>query len=133
PGHSMEPLVAGDTRFATAREALDAGLDKAPGDPDLLAYVAYVARVAPSTGPSLPEGACAGATGWSAAYVCAEGAVASGRMSDAAKALSGFEESRVPDLAELRRIVGVKGAAVAVHLACDPFCPADGWREVRKR
>src|SRR5262249_36144902 len=41
PGGGREPLVDGTTRFATVKEALEAGLKAAPKDPELLAYVAY--------------------------------------------------------------------------------------------
>ncbi len=56
---SARPLVAGSVQLASARDALTAGLIRAPTDPELLAFVAFVSALRPKASPPLPTNACA--------------------------------------------------------------------------
>jgi hypothetical protein len=137
PGGAKTPLAADGVALDGARQALEAGLAAAPADPDLLVYVAHLARVAPTLTPPLPKDACAALGAADAAmrgYVCAVQAIADGRWADAGRALDDAATPRFPDVAELRAAVDAHEAAGSHKpvpepvLRCDPFCPLEGWR-----
>jgi hypothetical protein len=135
PGHAMQPLVAGDVTFTGARDALAAGLAAQPRDADLLAYVAYLARIAPDAGPPLPDDACTivhEAEPSTRAYVCTVQALLAGRRADAAHTVDAIVAPRFPDVVELRALAHAPSRKLAPRqLGCDPFCPSEGWRVKR--
>lgn len=133
---SEEPLTAGTMKIASPKEALEAGLAACPKDADLLAYVAYVARIAPASAPALPPTACDTVTveaGDTKAYVCGVQAFTAGRFADARSELVKIKSTGFPDLAELFGVIKKKTKKSVPKvkppsLSCDPFCPAETWR-----
>jgi len=141
PGSSEEPLVAGDVRFTTPAEALAAGLAVCPKDPELVAYIAYLSRIAPKLAPPLPAESCANVAAADPslhAYVCGVQAFTAGQPAEAEKHLVAVKSPRFPDVAELlaaaRKKTGHKSASPGPPtpaLACDPFCPMESWRAAK--
>ncbi len=142
PGPPHEPLVAGDVRFATPKEALEAGLRADGKDPELLAYVAYLARVHPEQAPALPEDACATLAGADAAprdYVCGVQAFTAARWAEALSRLGAVKSPRFPAVKELLATAAARlrkmklPATEPPRLGCDPFCPLELWRADAQR
>lgn len=136
PENRREPLAAEGLRLASVKEALTAGLQAEPNHPELLAFVAYYARLRPDDSPPLPPDACdrvksaaAGLRG----YVCGVAAWQAGRFADSLTHLRDIPElGKFPDAAQLladsmrktkeKAAPQAKAPPAAQAFKCDPFC-----------
>lgn len=142
PENYDEPLLAEGVRFASAKEALTAGLAADPKAAKLLAYIAYLSRVEPEQSPPLPADACERLKDRDADlrnYVCGVMAFSAGRFSEAAQKLAEVKDpGNFPDAASLReaalhrtqpRALTPRTALAAREQSnlwsCNPFCPLE--------
>jgi len=126
--------------FATAADAIDAGLKIDPGDPGLLGYDAYLNGLDATLAPALPPDTCDRVHAApvpkisivreiqdeAVAYACGQSQLATGAFADAAQSFGAIEDPPYPDvlLRKVQALIGgkdVKGAHKLARWAKEQF------------